>query len=101
MLVISIELSVSRHSLGSTALWFFACVSYQVSFGLLTLLDSPLFKIYVFGQKAEGQLARPFKKQGLMTTLSGPMEGLAAKVSSDPWTAGKFGEDLGSASCEA
>lgn len=52
----------------------------QVSFGMLSLLDSPLFKIYVLGQAAEGELARPFKKQGLMASLTGPMEGLAAKV---------------------
>lgn len=52
----------------------------QVSFGLLSLLDSPLFHIYVLGRKAEGNLARPFKKQGLMASLSGPMEAMAAKV---------------------
>ncbi|CAN0110347.1 unnamed protein product [Scytosiphon promiscuus] len=52
----------------------------QVSFGLLSLLDSPLFHIYVLGRKAEGNLARPFKKQGLMASLNGPMEAMAAKA---------------------
>ncbi|CAN0292629.1 unnamed protein product, partial [Laminaria digitata] len=50
---------------------------------MLSLLDSPLFKIYVLGQEATGDLARPFKKQGLMASLNGPMEGLAAKVRRD------------------
>lgn len=52
----------------------------KVAFGVLALLDSPLFKIYVLGRKAEGDLARPFKKQGFMASLSGHAEGLAAKV---------------------
>ena len=52
----------------------------QVSFGVLSLLDSPLFHIYVLGREAKGNLARPFKKQGLMASLSGPMEAMSAKV---------------------
>lgn len=52
----------------------------KVTFGVLALLDSPLFKIYVLGRKAEGELARPFKKQGFMASLSSHTEGLAAKV---------------------
>lgn len=52
----------------------------QVSFGLLSLLDSPLFHIYVLGREAKGNFSRPFKKQGLMASLSGPMEAMSAMV---------------------
>lgn len=52
----------------------------QASFGLLSMLDSPLFHIYVLGREAKGNLARPFKQQGLMASLSGPMEAMTAKV---------------------
>eukprot|EP00752_Nemacystus_decipiens_P009972 g8894.t1 len=52
----------------------------QVSFGVLRLLDSPLFHIYVLGREAKGNLARPFKNQGLMASLSGPMEAMSAKA---------------------
>lgn len=46
----------------------------------MTIVDGPLFKIYVLGREANGDLARPFKKQGLMATLTGPLENLSAKV---------------------
>eukprot|EP00903_Cladosiphon_okamuranus_P016072 g14836.t1 len=52
----------------------------QASFGVLRMLDSPLFHIYVLGREAKGNLARPFKPQGLMASLSGPMEAMSAKA---------------------
>jgi len=47
-----------------------------VSFGLLSQLDHPLFHIHVLGREAKGNLARPFKKQGLAASLTGPSEAI-------------------------
>ncbi|CAN0320446.1 unnamed protein product [Ectocarpus fasciculatus] len=56
---------------------------FQVCFGVLSFVDNPLVHIHLLGREAKGNLARPFKKQGLMESLHGPMEAMAAKVRRD------------------
>ncbi|CBJ25780.1 conserved unknown protein [Ectocarpus siliculosus] len=76
---------------------------FQVSFGVLSLLDNPLVHIYLLGREAKGNLARPFKKQGLMESLSGPMETMATKAAAEAQAAeakaaeARSEEDKGSA----
>ncbi|CAM9771499.1 unnamed protein product [Discosporangium mesarthrocarpum] len=78
------ELTVASALMGLTHLrWHKFAVKpmmLQVFFGLLSLVDSPVFKVHVLGMKAEGKLARPFPPYGLSEALKGPLEALAKQA---------------------